>query len=125
MRFRAVGVGIHPLAVGAGAAGHHQVGGQILGAVLEAVGPLHAGAAAAALEADDALHRRQVPEAPQPEGVLQVDQLLAELVERPVRSRMRAEPAEAPRGASTALSERFKWIQTTPRTSFRFQIIRV
>jgi hypothetical protein len=48
MRLRAVGVGVHPLAIGAGAAGHHQVGGQILGAVLEAVGPLHAGAAAAA-----------------------------------------------------------------------------
>ena len=44
---------------------------------------------------------------------------------RRARSRMRAELVEAPRGASTALSERFKWIQATPRTSFRFQIIRV
>mmetsp|Transcript_670 Transcript_670/g.1490 ORF Transcript_670/g.1490 Transcript_670/m.1490 type:complete len:217 (+) Transcript_670:452-1102(+) len=47
-----------------------------------------AGAAGAALEADDAFHRRYMAEAPEPEGVFQVHQLLAHLVEIPVRLRV-------------------------------------
>ena len=47
-----------------------------------------AGAAGAALEADHALDRRHVAEAPEPEHVLEVGQLLAELVQVPVRLRV-------------------------------------
>ena len=47
-----------------------------------------AGAAGAALEADHALDRRHVAEAPEPEHVLEVGQLLAELVQVPVRFRV-------------------------------------
>ena len=43
-----------------------------------------AGAARAALEADDALHRGQVAEAPEAEGVFEVGEFFAELVQVPV-----------------------------------------
>src|SRR5262245_63440758 len=44
------------------------------------------GAAGAALVADDALHGLHVPEAPQQEVLLDVDQLLAHVVLGPIRS---------------------------------------
>src|SRR5437763_3341705 len=47
-----------------------------------------AGAAGAALEADHALDRRHVAEAPEPEHVFEVGQLLPELVQVPVRLRV-------------------------------------
>ena len=43
-----------------------------------------AGAAGAALEADDPLHRGDVPESPQSKSVFQVGQLFAELVQIPM-----------------------------------------
>ena len=43
-----------------------------------------AGAAGAALEADDPLHRGDVPESPQTKSVFQVGQLFAELVQIPM-----------------------------------------
>src|SRR6185437_16705614 len=46
------------------------------------------GAAGAALEADDALDRRYVTEAPEAEDVLEVGELLAELIEVPVGGRI-------------------------------------
>src|SRR6185503_10427093 len=53
---------------------------------LERLAQIHhaLGAARAALEADDALDRRQVAETPLREAVLEVDELLGELVEVPV-----------------------------------------
>src|SRR5438105_3020535 len=43
-----------------------------------------AGAAGASLEADHALHRRHVVEAPAAKVILEIDQLLGELIEHPV-----------------------------------------
>src|SRR5450631_1588342 len=49
--------------------------------------PRPAGAAGAALEADDPLHRGDVVEAPAAEIVLEIDQLLGELIDLPMRRR--------------------------------------
>src|SRR5436305_13112120 len=50
--------------------------------------PHAARAARAALEADDALHGRHVAEAPEPERVFEVGELLAQLVQVPVTIRV-------------------------------------
>ncbi len=81
------------------------------GQVERALKERHAARSAGArLEPDDALHRLEVAEAPELEVVFQVDELLARLVRRPMRSAGRGRsprtPAPAPGRRSTPSSRR-------------------